>query len=568
MDPRVKLEDDETRTVMTDMPHKTNFIKKIIEADLAAGTYKHIVTRFPPEPNGFLHVGHAKAICLNFGLGQDYNTPCHLRFDDTNPCNESEEYIHAIMRDIKWLGFNWGDNLHYASNYFDTLYDIAVQLIKDGHAYVCSLSPEQVRDYRGTITEPGKNSPDRERPTDESLDLLARMKAGEFDEGTYALRAKIDMSSGNMNMRDPMLYRIRKVSHHRTGDTWCIYPMYDFTHPISDALEGITHSLCSLEFQDHRPLYNWMVEHSGVKAHPQQIEFSRLKLSYTITSKRKLKSLVEGNHVSGWGDPRMPTISGLRRRGFTPASIQTFCAQIGISKQDSTTDMGQLEQCLRDDLNAKAPRRMAVLKPLKVVIDSFDDTEVQMLNVSNHPQNPDFGRRDIPFCQEIYIDQDDFMLEATPGFKRLIPGGRVRLLNAYVLECTRVKQDADGNVTQLHCNHLPETLGGKKPEDGKKVKGFIQWVSARHAKAATVRVYDRLFNIENPSASDDPSEALNPNALEVIENAMIEPSLCEAKGEDAFQFNRVGYFCADQVDHTADKPVFNRSVSLRDGWVK
>ena len=549
--------------------HKTHFIKNIIDEDIA--NHKNngqVVTRFPPEPNGYLHIGHAKSICLNFGLAEQYASSCYLRFDDTNPCNESVEYMEAIQLDVAWLGFDWGEHLTYASDYFETLHELAVGLIKAGKAYVCSLTPEQVREYRGTLTEPGKNSPDRERPVAESLDLFARMRAGEFAEGQYALRAKIYMSAGNINLRDPMLYRIRKVHHHRTGDQWCIYPMYDFTHPVSDALEGITHSLCTLEFQDHRPLYDWVLDNCEVAHHPQQIEFSRLNLNYTITSKRKLKQLVEAGHVTGWDDPRMSTLSAFRRRGYTPAAIRNFCAQIGISKQDSIIDMSILEQALRDDLNETAPRRMAVLKPLKVVIENYPVDQVETISMANHPQHLEWGRRDVAFSQTLYIEQDDFLLDPPAGYHRLAPGKSVRLLNAYVIECVRVETDADGEISCVYCHYLSETLGGKKPADGRKVKGFLHWLSAAQALPAEVRLYDRLFAIENPGAAEDHAAVLNPDSLDVIEQAYVEPSLGEAIAEERFQFNRLGYFCSDQHDHNAQHLVFNRAVSLKDGWKK
>lgn len=545
-----------------DKAHITNFIRKIIDEDLKSGKQTKIITRFPPEPNGYLHIGHAKAICLNFGIAKDYSGTCHLRFDDTNPCNESDEFKHAIERDVKWLGFDWGDDLYSASAYFDNLYDIAVSLIHSGNAFVCSLNAEQMREYRGTLTEPGKNSPDRDRSPEENLALFEQMKAGEFDEGQYSLRAKIDMSSGNINMRDPVIYRIRKVTHHNTGDKWCIYPTYDFAHSLSDAIEGITHSLCSLEFQDHRPLYDWCVEHADVPGKPQQIEFSRLNLTKIMTSKRKLKALVEEKIVEGWDDPRLPTIAGLRRRGYTPASIRTMCDQVGISKQDSIIDYKILEACLRDDLNAKAERRMAIINPIKVVLTDYDTSE-QMLSLKNHPQNEDFGRRDVAFSKEIYIDADDFMLDPPKDFFRLGPGKRVRLLNAYVIECDDVIKNDDGSIKELHCRHLPETLGGKKPEDGQKVKGFIHWVSAEHAIDAEVRLYDHLFTVDNPAKADDFHAIINPDSLTVV-TAKVEPELANAQPGDAFQFNRVGYFTADSVDHKASSPVFNLSVSLKE----
>lgn len=544
----------------TEKAHITNFIRKIIDEDLKTGKHQSIVTRFPPEPNGYLHIGHAKAICLNFGVASDYNGTCHLRFDDTNPCNESDEYKHAIERDVKWLGFDWGEKLFSASNYFDDLYEIAINLIKEGKAFVCSLSAEQMRVYRGTLTEPGKNSPDRDRSIKENLSLFEQMCAGEFEEGQYSLRAKIDMSSGNINLRDPVIYRIRKVHHHNTGDKWCIYPTYDYAHSLSDALEGITHSLCSLEFQDHRPLYDWCVENANVKARPQQIEFSRLNLTKIITSKRKLKALVEEGLVNGWDDPRMPTIAGLRRRGYTPESIRTMCDQVGISKQDSIIDYAVLEACLRDDLNTKAERRMAVVRPIKVVLTNYDEGE-KILSLKNHPQNEEMGRRDVAFSKEIYIDSTDFMLDPPKDFFRLGPGRRVRLLNAYVIECDQIIQNEDGSVKELHCHYLPETLGGKKPDDGIKVKGFIHWVSAAHAIDAEVRWYDHLFTVDNPGKEADFHAVINPHSLKRF-NAKVEPALAKAQPGESYQFNRVGYFTTD-MDHSSKHCVFNLSVSLK-----
>lgn len=550
---------------MTDIPkpHKTNFIRNIIDKDRAEGKNQgEVVTRFPPEPNGYLHIGHAKAICLNFGIAEDYQGVCHLRFDDTNPCNESAEFMDAIKKDIAWLGFDWDNHQYAASNYFDQLYDLAVSLINNGKAYVCSLNAEQVREYRGTLKEPGKNSPDRDRSIEDNLALFEQMKAGAFEEGQYTLRAKIDMASPNMNLRDPALYRIRKVTHHSTGDTWCIYPMYDFAHALSDAIEGITYSLCSLEFEDHRPLYNWCVQECEMPRQPQQIEFSRLNLNTLITSKRKLKQLVEDGHVNGWDDPRMPTLSGLRRRGYTPTAIRNLCEQVGISKQDSIIDISLLEAALRDDLNGKAQRKMAVVDPIKVVITNYPDNQVEMLNVANHPQNPDFGRRDLPFSKTLYIDRSDFMLDPPKDFFRLGPGRRARLLNAYVIACEEVIQDEAGQVTELRCVYLPETLGGKKPEDGKKVKGIIHWLSAEQAVPAEVRLYERLFTVENPGAESDMTQVLNPESLH-IQQGFVEASAAQATPGESFQFNRVGYFCADSEDHSAAHPVFNKAVSLR-----
>ena len=554
---------------MSDIAPKTNFIRNIIDADLAENKNNgKVVTRFPPEPNGYLHVGHAKSICLNFGIAADYaKGPCHLRFDDTNPANESEEYMNAIIRDVKWLGFDWGKDLYYSSDYFEQLYTFAIKLIKAGKAYVCSLSPEEVRTYRGSLTEPGKNSPHRDRSTEENLSLFEGMKNGDFEEGAHSLRAKIDMSSGNINLRDPMIYRIKKVDHHRLGNAWCIYPMYDFAHSISDAIEGITHSLCTLEFQDHRPLYDWFVEHCEMPQQPKQYEFSRLNLNYTITSKRKLKTLVEDGHVSGWNDPRMSTISGLRRRGFPAAAIRNLCEMVGISKQDSVIDMSLLEECVRDELNRTAPRRMAVLNPLKVILTNFE-SDSETLSVPNHPQNPEFGRRDITISKELYIDHEDFEEVASPGFKRLTLNGRARLMNGYVIECKNIIKNAAGEIEAVECIYLPETLGGQKPTDGTKVKGIIHWLDANNCNEAEVRIYDRLFNVENPGKAEDIPEVLNPESLKIITHAKIEPCLTQANPEDAFQFNRLGYFCADEIDYQSSVPVFNRVVTLRDGWKK
>lgn len=553
----------------TTKAHITNFIRNIIDEDIASNKHDgKVITRFPPEPNGYLHIGHAKAICLNFTLAEDYKGHCYLRFDDTNPANENEEYMHAIKKDVHWLGFDWQEHLTFASDYFDKLYELAIHLIKAGKAYVCDLTAEQVREYRGTLKQPGKDSPFRNRSVEENLDLFERMKNGEFAEGSRTLRAKIDMSSGNMNMRDPALYRIKFIEHHRSGEKWCIYPMYDYTHPLSDALEDITHSLCSLEFQDHRPLYDWVVTHCDMPHQPRQIEFSRLNLNYTITSKRKLKQLVEENHVDGWDDPRMPTLSGFRRRGYTPASIRQFCEQVGISKQNSITDMSQLEECIRSDLNQSAPRRNAVLNPIKVVITNYPEDEEEWLNVSNHPQKPEMGKRDIAFTREVYIDADDFMLEPIPKYFRLAPGREVRLMNAFAIKCDEVIYGEDGEIAELHCTYDPDTLGGAKPADGRKIKGTIHWVSAKYAVDAMVRVYDRLFNVENPGAEDDFTKALNPDSLQRMSNAKVEPSLQQAKPGETFQFNRLGYFCADIEEHAESRLVFNRTVSLRDTWQK
>ncbi len=544
--------------------HKTNFIRNHIDQELAEGkVQKPIITRFPPEPNGYLHIGHAKAICLNFGIAKDYGGHCHLRFDDTNPCTEDEEFMRAIQRDIQWLGFDWGEHCYSASGYFDQIFEAAVRLIKSGKAYVCSLNADQVKAYRGTLTEPGKHSPDRNRSIEENLDLFMRMKAGEFPEGAYTLRAKIDMTAGNINLRDPALYRIRYAHHHSTGDQWCIYPMYDFAHALSDAIEGITYSLCSLEFQDHRPLYNWFVEHCEMDAKPQQIEFSRLNLTKMMTSKRKLKSLVENKIVEGWNDPRMPTLSGVRRRGYTPESLHKLCDAVGVSKQDSLIDGVLLEDCLRDDLNEKAPRRMAVLRPLKIILNNYESDKTEMLSLSNHPQNESFGKREVPFSKEIYIEQDDFMENPSSDFIRLIPGGRVRLINAYVILCEKIIKKSNGEIDYLECLYLPETLHGQKPSDGQKIKGFVHWVSAKYSVQAEVRLFNDLFLSDQPGDMDNYLEVLNPKSKEIILNAQLEPGLKNAQPEESFQFNRLGYFVADQIDHRTSQPVFNRSVTLK-----
>ncbi|MBK2124478.1 glutamine--tRNA ligase/YqeY domain fusion protein [Fangia hongkongensis] len=549
--------------------HKTNFIRNIIDEDIRNGKNQgKVITRFPPEPNGYLHIGHAKSICLNFGISQDYQLgPCHLRFDDTNPANEEAEFVNAIQEDIKWLGFDWGEHLYYASNYFDQLYALAVKLIQDGHAYVCDLNAEEVRRYRGTLTEKGKDSPYRTRSIAENLDLFDKMKRGEFEEGHCTLRAKINMASGNINLRDPALYRIKKATHPHTNEHWCIYPMYDFAHAASDAIEKITHSLCTLEFQDHRALYNWVVEKCAFENHPQQIEFSRLNLNYTITSKRKLKYLVESKLVSGWDDPRMPTIRGLRRRGVPAKAIRDLCQQVGISKQDSITDVSLFEECIRNNLNQAAIRKNAVLEPLLVEID---DLTPEILNVPNHPQNPDFGRRDITISNKVYIEKSDFMEVLEKGHKKLSLNGRARLLNAYVIECYEVIKDETGNVTALKCRYLPETLGGKKPSDGVKPKAMLHWVDANNALDGEIRIYDRLFNTENPGSFDKLEAALNPDSLQIIQQPKLEKSLESATQEEKFQFNRVGYFCADQCDFNAkeDKYIFNKIVGLRDTWSK
>ncbi|MDD1618093.1 MAG: glutamine--tRNA ligase/YqeY domain fusion protein [Methylococcaceae bacterium] len=543
-----------------------NFIRQIINNDLKENKHNgKVATRFPPEPNGYLHIGHAKSICLNFGIAAEYDGTCNLRFDDTNPEKESIEYMESIERDVRWLGFKWHE-LHHASDYFEQLYQYAVQLIEQGQAYVDSLSAEQIRAYRGTLTEPGKESPDRNRSIAENLDLFKRMRAGEFADGQYVLRAKIDMASPNINMRDPALYRIRRVHHHRTGDAWCIYPMYDYTHCISDAIEGITHSLCTLEFEDHRPLYDWVLDQLQTPCHPQQIEFARLQLEYTIVSKRKLNQLVMEKHVHGWDDPRMPTIAGLRRAGFTPKAIRDFCERIGLTKQNSWIEMGVLEYCIREDLNENALRAMAVLQPLRVVIDNYPEDKTEQLEISNHPQRPELGKRSVPFSKVVLIEQDDFAEIPPPKFKRLVTGGEVRLRGSYVIKCNEVIKDADGLVTELRCTYDPDTLG-KNPE-GRKVKGVIHWVSEQHAHPAEVRLYDRLFNVPNPDNEENFLNALNPDSLEVLADCRVEASLAQAQPENRYQFERTGYFCLDAVDSVDNKLVFNRTVTLREGWVK
>ncbi|MBA2132461.1 glutamine--tRNA ligase/YqeY domain fusion protein [Capillibacterium thermochitinicola] len=545
----------------------TNFIKNIINEDLKQNKNDgEVITRFPPEPNGYLHIGHAKSICLNFGLAAEYNGRCHLRFDDTNPSKEDMEYIESIKRDVRWLGFDWGEHLYYASDYFEQLYEYAELLIKAGKAYVCDLSPEEIRAYRGTLTEPGKNSPYRDRTVEENLDLFRRMRAGEFPDGSRVLRAKIDMASPNLNMRDPVIYRILRVPHHRTGDQWCIYPMYDFAHPLSDALEKITHSICTLEFEDHRPLYDWFIEQLPVPRKPQQIEFARLNLTYTMMSKRKLLQLVERGIVRGWDDPRMPTIAGLRRRGYTPAAIRDFCERIGVAKSNSTVDIALLEHCLREDLNKRAPRVMAVLRPLKVVLENYPEGQVEELEAVNNPEDPAMGVRKVPFSKVLYIEEDDFMEDPPKKFYRLAPGREVRLRYGYFIKCTGVIKDESGKVVELRCTYDPETKGGSAP-DGRKVKATLHWVSAAHAVPAEVRLYDHLFTVEDPGAAEDWESCLNPNSLEVLTSAMVEPSLRDAKPEDRFQFERLGYFCVDP-DTTAGRLVFNRTVTLRDTWAK
>ena len=548
-----------------------HFVREIIAADRRSGKHDgRVVTRFPPEPNGYLHIGHAKSICLNFGLAAENGGFCHLRFDDTNPSKENVEYVEAIKADVRWLGFEWGDRLFYASDYFAKLYDYAVELVKAGKAYVCDLSADEVRAYRGTLTESGRESPYRSRSVEENLDLFARMKAGEFPEGSRVLRAKIDMASGNVNMRDPTLYRIRRVSHHRTGDAWCIYPMYDFTHGLSDALEGITHSICTLEFEDHRPLYDWFLAVLQTPCHPQQIEFARLNLSHTVMSKRKLLSLVERGLVNGWDDPRMPTLSGLRRRGYTPEAIRTFCERIGVAKRDSTADIALLEYCIREDLNRRAPRVMAVLRPLRLVIDNYPEDQTEEMEAVNNPEDASMGTRKVPFSKVLYIEREDFHETPPKKFFRLAPGREVRLRYAYYVTCVGVvKDEQTGEVVEIRCTYDPATRGGGSP-DGRRVKATLHWVSAAHAIPAEVRLYDHLFGQADPDdvpEGEDFTAALNPHSLETLTSCQVEPSLAGAEAGSRYQFERQGYFCAD-ADTTPDRLVFNRTVPLRDTWAK
>lgn len=540
---------------------RANFITHIIDEDLASGKHSSVHTRFPPEPNGYLHIGHAKSICLNFGIAEDYKGLCNLRFDDTNPVKEDVEYVESIKQDVEWLGFKWDGEVRYASDYFDQLHGYAIELIKKGLAYVCELSPDEMREYRGTLTEPGKNSPYRDRSIEENLALFEKMKNGEFAEGKASLRAKIDMASPFMVMRDPVLYRIKFASHHQTGDKWCIYPMYDFTHCISDAIERITHSLCTLEFQDNRRLYDWVLDNISIERPlPHQYEFSRLNLEGTLTSKRKLLKLVEDKIVDGWNDPRMPTISGLRRRGYTPASLREFARRIGVTKQDNVVEYSALEACIRDDLNTNAPRAMAVINPVKVVIENFEGEEI--LTAPNHPNREELGVRELPFTRELYIDEADFREEANKQYKRLVLGKEVRLRNAYVIKAERVEKDASGKITTIFCTYDPETLG-KNPADGRKVKGVIHWVSATSNKPAEFRIYDRLFTVANPGAEEDINSVLNPNSL-VVKHGFVEPSLANAKAEQGYQFEREGYYCLDSKDGSADNLVFNLTVSLKE----
>lgn len=546
-----------------------NFLRSIIRKDIEAGRLQgEVVTRFPPEPNGFLHIGHAKSICLNFGLAEYFGGHCHLRFDDTNPAKEEQAYIDAIQEDIHWLGYQWSGPVRYASDYFDTLYDYALELIRAGKAYVCELSADQAREYRGTLTEPGRNSPFRERSVEENLTEFAAMRDGAYDEGTKVLRAKIDMAAPNMNMRDPIIYRIRKQSHHQTGDKWCIYPTYDFTHGQSDAIEGITHSICTLEFEDHRPLYEWFIDNLPVPAQPKQYEFARLNINYTVTSKRKLKALVDEGVVDGWDDPRMPTIAGMRRRGFTPAALRQFCEMVGVARSEGIVDMAMLEHAIRDDLDKNAPRAMCVMDPLKLVISNYPEDKVEQLSAPGHPNRDDLGERVLPFGREIYIERDDFREEANKKFKRLVLGKKVRLRSAYVLLAEEVVKDEQGNIVEVHCSYDPDTLG-EDPADGVKPKGVIHWVSAKGGKQATVRSYDRLFNHPAPDRGGEEFMAhVNPESLTVFEGCWIEPGLAECAPESRFQFERTGYFVADRYEHSSEQPVFNRTIALRDSWGK
>ena len=555
-----------TESNISSQTQTSDFIRTAVAEDVRTGRFNQIRTRFPPEPNGYLHIGHAKAITVDFGIAQDFGGQCNLRFDDTNPAKEEQEYVDSIMADIRWLGFEW-DHLCYASDYFETIYDYAVKLIKKGKAYVCDLTSDQIREYRGTLTEPGTNSPFRDRPVEENLDLFARMRAGEFPDGTRTLRAKIDMASGNINMRDPVMYRILRATHHRTGDTWCIYPLYDFAHGQSDSIEGISHSLCSLEYEAHRPLYDWYVNELEIYA-PRQIEFARLHLAYTVMSKRKLLQMVKDKLVSGWDDPRMPTLSGLRRRGYTPESIRDFCSRIGVAKADSIVDIAILEHCIREQLNKEAPRVMTVLRPLKVVIENYPDGQSEELDAVNNPEDSNAGTRKVPFSKVIYIEQEDFRETPPPKYFRLTPGREVRLRYAYFIKCTEVVKDEAGNVVEVRCTYDPTTRGGDAP-DGRKVKATIHWVSAEHAVLAEVRQYDHLINKVNPDSASDSqnfTDYLNPNSLEVL-HSYVEPSLKGTASGSRYQFERNGYFCVDP-DSTTDKLVFNRIVSLKDTWAK
>jgi glutaminyl-tRNA synthetase len=557
---------------MSDPAPGRDFIRQIVAEDVAAGRHGgRVVTRFPPEPNGYLHIGHAKAICLNFGIAEEFGGQCYLRLDDTNPMKEDQEYVDAIIEGVRWLGFDWGDRLTHASDYFGKIHDCAVQLIRAGKAYVDSLTPEQIRQYRGTLTEPGRDSPDRGRSVEENLDLFARMRAGEFADGAYVLRAKIDMASPNINLRDPTLYRIRKARHQRTGDAWCIYPMYDFAHTISDALEGITHSICTLEFEDHRPLYEWILDQLDLPSRPRQYEFSRLNLAYTVTSKRRLAELIELGLVAGWDDPRLPTLFGMRRRGYTPEALRDFCSRVGVTKKEHLIEMSLLESCVRDDLNVRAPRAMAVLDPLKVVLTNYPEGRTETLEAPNHPDRPELGSRALPFGRELWIEREDFMDDPPKKFFRLRPGGEVRLRYAYIIRCDEVVKDEDGRVVELRCSYDEDTRSGTGAQAERKVKGTIHWVAAHAARTAEVRLYDRLFTVERPDADPegrDFKEFLNPGSLVVRTGCRIEPALADLARGTHVQFERLGYFVADRVDSRPDRPVFNRVITLRDTWAK
>lgn len=557
----------------TEPSRPANFIRNIIDEDLKANKNNgRIVTRFPPEPNGYLHIGHAKSICLNFGIAAEHaGGVCNLRFDDTDPGKEDIEYVESIKSDVRWLGFDWGDRLYYTSDYFEKLYQYAAELIKKDKAYVCSLSAEEIRKYRGTLTEPGKDSPYRNRSIEENLDMFERMRAGEFEDGEHVLRAKIDMKAPNLNMRDPVIYRIKHTEHHRTGNSWCIYPMYDYAHCLSDSIEEITHSLCTLEFEDHRPLYDWILDELGVDCHPQQIEFARLNLTYTVMSKRKLLKLVEQGHVTGWDDPRMPTLSGMRRRGYTPEAIRNFSERIGVAKRDSIVDMALLEHCIREDLNERSPRVMGVLRPLRVVIDNYPEDLTEELEAQNHPTNPDMGSRKVPFSRVLYIEQEDFREDPPKKFFRLAPGREVRLRYAYYIKCEQViKDEQTGKIIELRCTYDPETKGGWS-SDGRKVRGTLHWVSASHSIKAEVRLYDRQFITENPTGGKDGADFmnyLNLNSLEILTSCRVEPGLASAEPESRYQFERLGYFCVDSVDSHEGTLVFNRTATLRDSWAR
>lgn len=551
-----------------DVSPQSDFIREIIDNDVRAGKHAGVATRFPPEPNGYLHIGHAKSVCLNFGIASQYKGTCNLRMDDTDPAGESLEFVESIQNDIRWLGFDWQDRLFFASDYFEKLYQFALTLIRRGKAYVCGLSADEIRAYRGTLTEPGKNSPYRDRSVEENLDLFSRMRAGDFEDGSHVLRAKIDMASPNITMRDPVIYRIKRSGHYRIGDGWVIYPMYDFAHCLSDSIEKITHSICTLEFENNRPLYDWFVGELIEDPRPRQIEFARLNLTYTVLSKRRLIELVEGHLVSGWDDPRMPTVAGMRRRGYTPEAIREFCSRIGVAKNDNLVDIALLEHCVREDLNERAPRTMAVLRPLKLIIDNYPEGQVEEMECANHPKQPEMGTRKVPFSRVLYIESDDFMENPPRKYKRLGPGREVRLRNSYVIRfVSTVKDPATGEASELHCTYDPETKNAA-PSDGRKVEGVIHWVSAAHAIPATVRLYDRLFRVPDPAGTEGEfSDLLNPGSLEVA-TAYVEPGLASAAAESKYQFERIGYFCVDMKDSLPERPVFNRIVSLRDSWAK